>query len=336
MKEFYSWQSEVSQRIAGMRSRMPHALLLKGPQGIGKLDFAMDLAASLLCESPNAEGTACGNCPSCHWFMQEAHPDFRLLQPEALNEAEEAEEEEGKKKKASRQIPIDQVRELYDFTSLSAHRGGYRVALVYPAEAMNSNAANALLKTLEEPPPKMLILLVSHKPQQLLPTILSRCVAISMPQPSLEESVAWLQQQGVNQPQALLAQAGFAPLAAMRLVGEGLEDCNRFLKELRLPEKFDPYTLAEQFQKAEMVHVIQWLQQWCYDLQSAKLTGKVRYNMNLTDSIKALAAKINPIELIRYQKELLAAKRSANHPLNQRLQLESLLLAYRQMMLAKP
>ncbi|MBI3903978.1 MAG: DNA polymerase III subunit delta' [Nitrosomonadales bacterium] len=337
MKGLYPWQHELWQRWAGLRKRLPHAILLKGAQGIGKLDFAMNLAQSLLCEQPHVDGMACGACSSCHWFEQETHPDFRLLQPDALSGTEDDDERDGsKKKKPSRQISVEQVRSLFDFANLSAYRGGHRVVLIHPAEAMNTNAANALLKTLEEPSGKMLIILVSHKPQQLLPTILSRCLSLVVTMPSVEESTAWLQQQGMQNPGVMLAQAGFAPLAAAHLAEEvtAADEYGRFLQEIRQPTKLDALALAEQLQKAEPIKVVHWLQQWCYDLGSAKLAGKIRYNAELTDTIKNISCKIDIMDLQRYQRELLIAKREALHPLNPKLQLESILLAYRQMMLA--
>lgn len=333
MKELYPWQNELWQRWAGLRQRLPHAILLKGAQGIGKFDFAMNLAQSLLCEAPRADGLACQDCPSCHWFNQETHPDFRLIQSDALS-AQDEEKEDGKK--PGRQISVDQIRSLSSFANLSAHQGGYRVVLIHPAESMNANAANALLKTLEEPSGRMLIILVSHKPQQLLPTILSRCLVLAAPMPSPEASAAWLQQQDIANPTAMLAQAGFAPLQALRLAEEasGADEYSRFLQEIRQPAKFDVYALAEQLQRTEPVRVIHWLQQWCYDLNSAKLTGKVRYHPELTDSINKLSIKIAVLDLLRFQKELLVAKREAFHPLNPKLLFESLFLSYRQMMLA--
>jgi DNA polymerase-3 subunit delta' len=338
MRELYPWQKDLWQRWTELRARLPHAVMLKGPQGIGKLDFALNLAQSLLCETPLANSMACDNCASCHWFGQETHPDFRFLQPDALSEAEDAGDEEGKKKKPSRQISVDQIRSLAGFASLSAHRGGHRVVLIHPAEAMNANAANALLKTLEEPSAHLLIILVSHKPQQLLPTILSRCMALAMPLPAPAESISWLQQRGIKQPGVVLALAGFAPLQAGRLAdaGSGTGDYAHFLQEIRHPPQLDPFALAkylEPLQKNEPVQVIHWLQQWCYDLGSANLIGKVRYNTEHADFIKTLSGKVNPIALLRYQQELMAAKRSALHPLNPLLQLESILLSYRQMML---
>ena len=336
MNKLYPWQNELWQRWVGLCSRLPHAILLKGPQGIGKFDFAMNLAQSLLCEKPHADGLACQICSSCHWFLQESHPDFRLLQPDALAESEEGEEREAGKKKPSKQISVDQVRALADFANLSAHQGGYRVVLIHPAEAMNTNAANALLKTLEEPSARMLIILISHKPQQLLPTILSRCLALAVSMPTIEESNAWLKQQGISNPAAMLAQSGFAPLQALRMAEEaaGADEYNRFLQEIKQPAKLDVFALADQLQKTEPAKVIHWLQQWCYDLSSVKLAGKVRYNSDQFDLIKNLSNKISPLDLMRFQKELLVARREALHPLNAKLQFESILLSYRQMMLS--
>ncbi len=337
MAKLYPWQDESWQRWAGLRARLPHAILLKGPQGTGKLDFAMTLAQSLLCENPEADGKACDHCPSCHWFTQETHPDFRLLQPDALAETDEGEEREAGRKKPSRQISVEQVRALSDFANLSAHQGGHRVVLIHPAETMNTSAANALLKTLEEPSGRMILILVSHKPQQLLPTILSRCVALAMPMPSPEESLAWLKQQGVAHSASLLAQAGFAPLTAAKLAeeGAGADEYNRFLQEIGQPAQFDALALAEQLQKMDPAQVIHWLQQWCYDLGSAKLAGKIRYHPELGERIKNISGKISTLALANYQKELLVARREAWHPLNPKLLFESLFLSYQQMMLEK-
>ncbi len=326
--KLYPWQDDLAQRWAGLRARLPHALLLKGPQGIGKFDFALNIARSLLCQKPLANGWACQDCPSCHWFEQETHPDFRLLQPEAL--AAPDEEKEGSKK-PSKKISVEQIRALSNFTNLSAHQGGYRVVIIHPAETMNAHAANALLKTLEEPPERMLIILVSHKPQQLLPTILSRCLSLAVAMPTPEASIAWLQQQGISNPAAALALAGFAPLLAARQTEEATEagEYSRFLQEIKQPAKFDVYALAEQLQRTEPAQVIHWLQQWCYDLASAKLTGKVRYNTELYDSIKIISDKIALDKLLHYQKELIIARREAAHPLNPKLLFESVLLSYR-------
>lgn len=334
MAERYPWQQTSWQRWNGLRARLPHAVLLKGPQGTGKFDFAMNMAQSLLCEQPAADGHACGDCPSCRWFQQETHPDFRLVQPGALAEQDEASRDAGKKK-PSRQITVDQVRALGDFTNLSAHQGGHRVVLIHPAEAMNAAAANALLKTLEEPTARMVLILVSHKAQQLLPTIRSRCVTLALPMPSPEDSRNWLARQGVADPDGLLARTGFAPLAALNLAEEASESAEytALLQDIRQPARLDALALAERLQKVEPAQMIHWLQQWCYDLASAKLAGRVRYHPALAKAIGQAAEPISILALARYQKELTVARREALHPLNPRLLFESLLLSYQQMAL---
>lgn len=332
MSELYPWQQEIWQRLSGLRTRLPHALLLKGMQGIGKFDLAMNFAQSVLCEQPQENGMACDACPSCHWFRQESHPDFRLLQPAAMSASEDAVGEGGKK--PARQIIVDQVRALSDFSNLSSYRGGYRIVLVYPAESMNSNAANALLKTLEEPPGKMLFLLVTHKPQHLLPTILSRCHGIPVSMPPETASLEWLEQAEVKSPRDMLAQAGFAPLLARQLAEEAdaSEEYDLVLQAMKQPVQMDESALAERLKnkRIEPAKVIQWLQQWCYDLTSSKLSNKVRYHQSHNDSIRKLSSGVNAFDLLQLQKDLSIAKREASHPLEPRLLFESLFAAYRQ------
>jgi DNA polymerase III subunit delta' len=332
MKQLYPWQSESWKALQGLRDRLPHALLLKGAQGTGKLDLAMTFAQSMLCEKPNSDSTPCQECSSCHWFQQGSHPDFRLIQPDALSAADEGEEKPSGKK-PSREISVDQIRDLSSFANLSAHCGGYRIIVIHPAEAMNNNAANSLLKTLEEPTDKLLFLLISNKPQQLLPTILSRCLSFPVHTPTREIGSAWLAQQGVKNPEQALAQTGFAPLQALNWAesGEGAEERSILLTSIRQPSKLDALALAENLQRCAPVHVIHCLQQWCHDLASAKFAGSVRYFPKQTEEIIILASSTSSTALLRFQKELLVARRAALHPLNPKLLFESLLLSYRQL-----
>lgn len=339
MKQLYPWQSASWQSLQALRKRMPHALLLKGAQGIGKLDLALNFAGSLLCEHPTEDGISCGKCDSCRWFEQDSHPDFRLVQPEVLNSGEGGEVKAGGKtsaasfaKKPSREISVDQIRDLANFSNLSSHRGGYRIILIHPAEAMNSNAANSLLKTLEEPTDHLLFLLVTHKPQQLLPTILSRCLSFCLSTPAAEAGEVWLAEQGVSDPVQALAQTGFAPLQALLWAesGEGAEERRILLEVIPQPSRMDPLQVAENLQRAVPIHVIHCLQQWCQDLASAKLAGKVRYFPEYSPVLIKLAANISTPDLMKLHKQLLVARQAAYHPLNQKLCMESLLLSYRQ------
>jgi DNA polymerase-3 subunit delta' len=332
MRELYPWNQDIWRKLNELRTHLPNALLIKGAAGIGKLDLAFNYAQSLLCEAPMTEGIPCCQCDSCHWFEQGTHPDFRLVQPDALNDSDEtAEKESGKK--PSREIGVDQIRALSSFANLSAHRGGYRIVLVHPAESMNNNSANALLKTLEEPTEKLLFILVTHKPQQLLPTILSRCLSITVTTPSLDSGIAWLKKQSIKNPEKVLAQAGFAPLQAVQLAEEGewTEVGNILLAAIQKPSQMDALLLAEKLQRSAPALVIHYLQQWCYDLNCAKLTGQVRYFPEQTDILKNLSATISSMRILGFHAELQTAMREAYHPLNAKLQFESVFLSYRQL-----
>jgi DNA polymerase III subunit delta' len=336
MKDIYPWQKNDWLRLQELRNRPVHGLLFKGSKGIGKLELAAIFAQSMLCQQPDESGFACRNCSSCHWFEQGSHPDYRLLQPEALSvDGEESDEfKSATGKKPSKQISVDQIRGLSDFLGLSSHQGGRRVIVIHPAESMNANAANALLKSLEEPAPELLFILVTHKPQQLLPTILSRCLAFALSAPDVDSATSWLKEQGIKNPADALAASGFAPLQAIQLDTQlGSEERDELLRAVRKPATLDVFALADALQKTEQVLVVQWLQQWCFDLSSMKLSGRLRYHPGEEDAIKMLVKTVAPLNLARLQKLLLTAKREAQHTLNPKLFFESLLLVYRQLML---
>lgn len=333
MSKLYPWQHESWQSLQGLRGRLPHAILLKGAEGIGKLELARNFANSLLCESPHPDGVACGKCHSCHWFVQESHPDFRLVQPEALSLSEELEEKSTSGKKPSREISVNQIRELASFANLSAHLGGYRIVVIHPAESMNHNAANSLLKTLEEPTSDLIFILVTSKPQQLLPTIRSRCLSLAIHTPRQELGVAWLASQGIKDANQVLAQSGFSPLLAFEWAnsGVGAEERATLLPALQSPYGLDAMHLADKLQRSELVHVIHCLQQWISDLFSCQLAGVIRYFPDQEEKLRELAGRISNSSLMRFQQELLDARRSVFHPLNPKLFLESLFLSYRQL-----
>ena len=194
----YPWSNETFKALLERKGRLPHALLLRGRDGIGKLACAEALARALLCERPAKDGSACGHCTGCAWMGQGSHPDFRRLEPENLA-AEQGEAEQKGERKASVQISVEQVRELAGFINISSHRGGAKVVLIHPAEALNVNAANALLKNLEEPPPNCYFLLVAHRWHQLLPTLRSRCEQVVLPLPGRKEARDWLGQQKLQE-----------------------------------------------------------------------------------------------------------------------------------------
>ena len=325
----------VWKALQARRSQMPHALLLLGQRGLGKFDLARQFAASLLCEAPQGDGRACAHCLACNWYGQGNHPDFRLLQPEAL--ADEMEAEEGKKK-ASQQITIDQVRGLDEFLNVGTHRGGLRIVIVNPTEAMNRATANALLKTLEEPAPSTLFLMVSSDPMRLLPTIRSRCQVVPVPLPSAARAEEALAEHGIADAGRWLALAGGAPGLALEWSAAGQGDwLEAMTRRLAAGRAVEPLVLAGELEKAvkdskgrlPLKAVVDGLQKWLVDLMLASNGLSVRYFLPQAATIAGLAAMIPPARLLQSYRTTAARRREAEQPLNARLFLEGLFLDYR-------
>jgi DNA polymerase-3 subunit delta' len=338
----YPWQEDAWQQLHALSGRLPHAILLHGNQGTGKTDFAEAYAASLLCESPLANGRACGSCLSCGWFGQYAHPDYRRVRPEILDggggegaddgEAGDAGEEKKAAKSSktpSKEIRIEQIRALADFMNISTHRNGKRVVLLYPAEALNTISANALLKTLEEPPPDTVFLMVSSNPDRLLPTILSRCRQFALPMPSTPVALAWLAQQQIRDGDMWLAEQGGAPLAARALAQAGSHDHqDELLGMLARPSVEAALKAAEKLQKAPVIELVVCLQRWLSDMFSVKLSGKLRYYPRRHNELVALAARVALPDLLKAIDLTRERRAIAQHPLAARLFIEDMLLDY--------
>src|SRR5215467_10478227 len=324
----FKWQYKSWERWTQATRNLPHAVLVHGGDGWGELEFARALAQSLLCESPRPDRSACGRCPACGWFSLGNHPDFRLVVPESMAaEVEEEGAEPGKKK--SDQIRIEQVRDLADFLAVGTHRAGSRVILIYPAEAMNPNTQNALLKNLEEPPPETVFLLATAQPDRLLPTVRSRCLKFPMSPPDAGEALRWLKEKGVEHPEAALAAFGGAPLAALS-GAESERDRLAFIEGLRRPE-FDPIALAESVQRVPLWDLVGWLQRWSFDLLLARSSGEVRYHLSHEKSVLEISQRCEPAKVAGYLRALAQARALAQHPLNPKLFVEDLLLQYRRL-----
>lgn len=249
----HPWNQAIFESLRRRSERLPHALLLHGVRGTGKLALAERIAQFLLCEARDPTRKPCGACEGCRWLAAGSHPDFRRLEPEALAPEPAEEREEGepiaRRGKPSLEIKIEQVRELAGFLNVGSHRGRFRVALVHPAEDMNANAANALLKGLEEPPAGAFFLLVSHRPARLAPTIRSRCVALPVSIPPREAALDWLSGRGVKDAMRWLAYAGGAPLLALDYAAKA-DVLDRLLREpAPVNDREEVESLAEALQK---------------------------------------------------------------------------------------
>ena len=209
------WLAPVQAQVVRgfVADRMGHAQLLVGPEGLGKLALARMLAKRLLCRAAGEQALACGHCVSCQRFEQGSHGDFRQVGIE-LNE------KTGKLKTA---IGVEQIRDMAEWLALTAQLGGARVVIIETAHRLNTQAANALLKTLEEPMPGRFLLLVTHQPAALPATIRSRCQRITVPLPASAQAMHWLAGQGIaaEAAQSLLALAGGNPGLALQWHAQG-------------------------------------------------------------------------------------------------------------------
>ena len=310
----------ILDSLKGRLERLPHAILLHGPRGVGKLALAETMAQLFLCEHKDPKQRPCGKCDGCRWYATGNHPDFRRLEPEAIAKLPPSmEEEEGtakedaparRTKQPSLFILIEQVRELAAFLNLRSHRGALRVALVHPAEDLYPNAANALLKGLEEPPPGAVFILVSHRPSRLLPTVRSRCVPMPVPIPPRETALAWLGTQGVQNAERWLAFAGGAPLQALDYAAEaGIWD-----RLLKTPQPVDDRESLERLAEA--------LQKIAYDRAFAAFGLPPKYRTG-TPAARSAGA------WLAFARRMGEDRVLSRHPLNPRLFSSELLGAVR-------
>ena len=302
------------------QENQPHALLIEGPRGIGKLALARLFAQITLCESPRAD-QPCQHCEGCRWFLAGQHPDYRQIEPEALAGPQFAPEDApaavSKSAKPSHEIKIAQVRQLTDFLNIGSHRGRRRIALFHPAESMNANAANSLLKSLEDPPQGAAFILITNSKMQLLPTIRSRCVCVSMGVPERRQGLAWLEQEQVENAQDWLAYSGGAPLLAQELADSG-----------RGPQIMQLITLLRKGGKASLENwpansredlevLSEVLQKWAYDQVLAEFSRESNFCMSSIP--KAGSQSRHRAEWMRFARLAGHYRIAAGHPLNPKL-----------------
>jgi DNA polymerase-3 subunit delta' len=213
--------------------------------------------------------------------------------------------------------------------NISTHRQGLRVVVLYPAEALNMPASNALLKTLEEPPPGTVFLLASNGLDRLLPTILSRCRKFGLPMPDHAAALAWLKEQGVPDADSWLREEGGAPLAALdKANGGSREELDTLLGFLARPNVESALRQADKLSKTPLSSLVSWQQRWLYDLLSSKLSGTVRYYPRYQKELAALAGNVHTANLLRAIKSANERRAVADHPLSAKLFVEDMLLDY--------
>lgn len=310
----HCWR-QVAARLEARR--VPHALLLCGPRGLGKHRFAEHLAQALLCEAPQPEGNACGGCRPCHLYLAGTHPDCRRVAPLEEDKA----------------IAVDQIRGLGDYLAMKSQLGGYKVAIIEPADRMTVNAANCLLKGLEEPPAGTVLILVSARPAWLPATVRSRCQRLLFGLPPRAEAAAWLVDQGVADPELLLTVAQGAPLAALALARDGGADSRRMLlddlAELTRGHR-DAVQTAAKWLKLNINLSLYWMYTWLVDMIRIKAASHppMCSNPDYRPQLTQITKKMDIIFLFQRLDHLLEALRMADAKVNKQLLLEDLLLPW--------
>ncbi len=253
MSEIHPWQQTTWQSYQRQvqNQRIPHAILLTGVDGLGKHGLALYMAASRLC-SASIDGAPCGQCHSCQLYLADTHPDHQLITPE----------------EGSLMIKVDQIRELKEKQSLTASVSNWKTIVISPADSLNINAYNSLLKILEEPQKNTLIILVSSRVTKLPITVRSRCQLQHITVPQEDDALAWLAaHQGdhkANHAELLTLSLG-APLATIALAeSDWLTDSQQLKKDFYalLTAKADPTVLSKSWKNRDMNLIFRQLQHW--------------------------------------------------------------------------
>ena len=323
----------LRQQNLSLLSQQGHAWLLQGPSGLGQYALASAMVSAWLCESPNAliQG-ACGQCGSCHALSVHTHADLFVLMPETIllelgwPLSEKAQSEiDNKSRKPSKEIRIDAMRDAIEFSQRTNARGRGKAVLVFPAERMNHVTANALLKTLEEPPGDVKFVLATEAAHQLLPTIRSRCLIHTMTWPSTSEALTWLESQGISHEDSItmLKAAGGRPDEVLRQqnLGQSVKWWSQFPRTMLSGDA----SFCADFPPSEVIDALQKL---CHDLMMQQTQAPLRY-FNEADLPKL---KISSAKLSAWFKRLAQAAKTSEHPFNAGLMLEALCSEAREIM----
>jgi DNA polymerase-3 subunit delta' len=323
----------IQKQSVSLLSQQGHAWLLQGPSGLGQYDLATSMVSAWLCESKSAltQG-ACGQCGSCHSLSVHTHADLLVLMPETIllelgwPLSEKAQSEiDNKTRKPSKEIRIEAMRDAIEFSQRTNARGKGKAVLVFPAERMNHVTANALLKTLEEPPGDVKFVLATEAAHQLLPTIRSRCLIHTMTWPMESEAVAWLQAQGLSREDAasLLKAAGGRPdeVLKQRNLGQSMQWWAKFPKAMLAGD-------ASYCSELPPSEVIDALQKLCHDLLMLQTQASLRY----FKEAELPKLKVTSAQLTAWFKRLSQEAKTSEHPFNAGLMLEALCTEAREVM----
>lgn len=345
LPEVHPWNGPQAAALARDRKHLPHALLLAGPAGLGKNALATWLAQFLLCAQPAAGGKPCGACQNCRLFAAGSHPDLHVVQPEAIYKTSEsliaryalryAPADKSKESKDSSVIRIDQIRSLIENAQTRPQIAACKAIVLSPADTLNTNAANSLLKLLEEPPPDSYLILVADHPARLPATIRSRCTRVDFHAPARDTALAWLQSRELSESNAslLLGLAGGAPLAAQRLAeSDFLVQRVALLDDMEklVDGQVDPLACAARWKSLGAERCLLWLQGWLSDLiRTAMCAGPgPLHNPDAQTRLQALEKRLDLKQLFRFAEGVAQDRALLGGPLDEQLLLEDTLIRW--------
>ncbi|MCY3769134.1 MAG: DNA polymerase III subunit delta' [Gammaproteobacteria bacterium] len=338
----YPWHEESWTRIAGNRETLHHGVLLTGQSGIGKPEFALALSERLLCQSAGRSSPdSCGQCQSCRLFGSGSHPDFHAITTEQdsagarypllsqySNRYQDSAQRD-RKTRHGRVINIDQVRLLIERFSTFSHISGTKVALIHPADRMNMNTANALLKLLEEPPDNSVLILVTSEPGRLPATIRSRCMGQPLAAPDRESALQWLAQFATAESgKTALHLAGGGPIGAKYLIDQGyLEQHEKYLSGIMgmYNHQTGAIDLAEQLAKLDFEIILKWFQRFVVDLVLWRVAGAEPY---WSGQVAGNRKKESVEKLCGLYDKITGYRKISREPLNQQLAIEEMVFAF--------
>lgn len=321
----YPWQNQQWQQIRQQRqqNRLAHALLFQGPAGTGKKQFAYELAQALLCEQPDDTGSACGHCNACTLMTAGTHPDLRLLKPTPPPTSTSA--------NPVLTIKIDALRDMYKALAETSQYGGYRVAIIEDADRMPVQAANSLLKTLEEPGRDTLLVLVSSRPHQLPVTIRSRCQSIQFQVPTTATAIEWLSETGIDDAHTALRLAHGAPLLAKDYIEIHAEQRELLVKALNAGSKGEAaIQYAQKLAQMPRECLLTWLLDWVGDLGRLLTCGSEAelVNEDQRKLLEARARRAHTGKVFDLYDQICALKKADGIALNPQLLWENLLISW--------
>ena len=317
------WQADLWHQLNDYKkqNRVPQALLINGAKGIGKLNLAEQFAISLLCEKPDSNGLACGNCKPCLLLKADSHPDLIKIYPEELGKA----------------ITIGQIRLLLTQLNLKPQFDSYRVIIIHPAEQLNNSAANAYLKYLEEPTERTIVILVSNDLSIMPATILSRCQKFYIQKPDKSSVIDWLRGQNpelsITEAETIHRLCNGAPFEALEFSKSETmsirNNCfNSWLEIAKQTEQ--PTVIAEKWHKLQITQLLEWIATWLIDIIKCKyqINSVSLYNPDFKKQLDYLAQKIILPDAFKLYDLILISKQRAETQLNKQAMLEEILIGW--------